>query len=276
MRFSLLPFVIRVFAQRKKITIIGYHDLNPELADKHLNILKKKYNVIPLKDYINAKRYAEAKVLPLKSLIITFDDGNCGNYKLIPVLKKYNIPVTIFICSGIVGTNRHFWFNQVNSETRKFLMKVPDKERLEILNSYGFKEEREFKNRQALSDKDIEGMKGIVDFQAHTIFHPILVNCPIGRIEKEIVQCKKDLEEKYNLDIYAFSYPNGDYSRREIKIVKEAGYECALTVEPGFNSLHTDSYRLKRIGIRDKADISELLVKTSGLWIVFQKLFRLD
>ena len=277
LRFSLLPFVIRLLVQRKKITIIAYHDINPQIADKHFNILKKRYNIISLKNYLNAKRNAGTKILPQKSLIITFDDGNCGNYKLIPILKKYNIPATIFICSGIVGTNRHFWFKgKVDNETREFLMKAPDEERIEKLSSYGFEEEKEFENRQALSDKEIEEMKGVVDFQAHTILHPILTNCSLERTEREIIQCKENLKDRYKLDIYAFSYPNGDYSSREIEILKEAGYECAVTIEPGFNSLDTDVYKLKRIAIWDKADINELLVRTSGLWSFLQKLFKLE
>ena len=43
-------------------------------------------------------------------MVVTFDDGHIKNHSLLPVFKKYQVPVTIFLCSGIVDTGKHFWF----------------------------------------------------------------------------------------------------------------------------------------------------------------------
>jgi len=137
---------------------------------------------------------------------------------------------------------------------------------LEILRKLGFEREKEFEDRQALSKDEIEEMKNIVDFQSHTMFHPILTKCSAERANKEILQSKMDLENNYGLRIYALSYPNGDCSDREILMAKKAGYECGITVDLGFNSQNTDLFRLKRICIDDVADINELLVTVAGLW----------
>ena len=263
---TLIPLFIREFVQRKKVTIILYHNLKPEQADKHFKILKSKYNIISLKDYIKKRKLGKDN-LPSKSLIITFDDGYKSVYQLKSILKKYKIHVTIFLCSRIVGTNRHFWWDyDIDKNKREYLKNIPDKKRLEILRKLGFEEEKEFEDRQTLSKDEIEEMKNIVDFQSHTMFHPILPNCNTERAYEEISQSKIDLENNYGLKIYALSYPNGNYSEREITIVKEAGYECAVTVDLGFNSKNTDLFRLKRICIDDVADVDELLVTVSGLW----------
>jgi len=263
---TLIPLFIREFVQKKKVTIILYHNLKPEQADKHFKILKSKYNIISLKDYIKKRKLGKDN-LPSKSLIITFDDGYKSVYQLKSILKKYKIHVTIFLCSRIVGTNRHFWWDyDIDKNKREYLKNIPDKKRLEILRKLGFEEEKEFEDRQALSKDEIEEMKNIVDFQSHTMFHPILPNCNTERAYEEISQSKIDLENNYGLKIYALSYPNGNYSEREITIVKEAGYECAVTVDLGFNSKNTDLFRLKRICIDDVADVDELLVTVSGLW----------
>jgi len=263
---TLIPLFIREFVQKKKVTIILYHNLKPEQADKHFKILKSKYNIISLKDYIKKRKLGKDN-LPSKSLIITFDDGYKSVYQLKSILKKYKIHVTIFLCSRIVGTNRHFWWDyDIDKNKREYLKNIPDKKRLEILRKLGFEEEKEFEDRQTLSKDEIEEMKNIVDFQSHTMFHPILPNCNTERAYEEISQSKIDLENNYGLKIYALSYPNGNYSEREITIVKEAGYECAVTVDLGFNSKNTDLFRLKRICIDDVADVDELLVTVSGLW----------
>jgi len=263
---TLIPLFIREFVQKKKVTIILYHNLKPEQADKHFKILKSKYNIISLKDYIKKRKLGKDN-LPSKSLIITFDDGYKSVYQLKSILKKYKIHVTIFLCSRIVGTNRHFWWDyDIDKNKREYLKNIPDKKRLEILRKLGFEEEKEFEDRQTLSKDEIEEMKNIVDFQSHTMFHPILPNCNTERAYEEISQSKIDLENNYGLKIYALSYPNGNYSEREITIVKEVGYECAVTVDLGFNSENTDLFRLKRICIDDVAGVDELLVTVSGLW----------
>ena len=265
LRFTLIPFFIREFNQRKKVTIILYHDIKPDTASMHFKALKSKYNVISLKDYIKARKLG--KKLPPKSLIITFDDGFKSNHKLKPILKKHKITATIFLCSGIVGTNRRFWWkHNIDKNTREYLKNIPNKKRLEILRKLGFEREKEFEDRQALSKDEIEEMKNIVDFQSHTMFHPILTKCSAERANKEILQSKMDLENNYGLRIYALSYPNGDCSDREILMAKKAGYECGITVDLGFNSQNTDLFRLKRICIDDVADINELLVTVAGLW----------
>ena len=57
-----------------------------------------------------------------------------------------------------------------------------------------------------------------------------------------------------------------DYSEREIRLVDSSGYDCALSLDCGYNGLQTDRFRLKRIPIPDDASVSEMLVKTSGMW----------
>jgi hypothetical protein len=71
---------------------------------------------------------------------------------------------------------------------------------------------------------------------------------------------------QYGLAINAISYPHGDYSDRDIALCRQAGYDCGITVDFGFNTVNTDRFRLKRLSINDTNDINELIVKASGLW----------
>jgi len=272
-RITALPFLMREIWQRRKVTILAYHDLRPETADRYFTCLKSLYNVIALKDYVKARQTGTIEKLPPKSLILTLDDGHKANYALQEVIKKHKIPITIVLCSGIVGTTRHFWFKHVpDRRNLKRLKGLADKERLTILAQSGFEERQEFGCQDALADHEIDEMKPIVDFQSHTIFHPILPRCTDERAIKEIYESKKELEKKYGLDIYAICYPNGDYTEREISMAKNAGYECGLTLDAGFNSQHTDLFRLKRTCISDDAGINEVVVKASGFWGYLRKL----
>ena len=272
LRYTGLPFLTRELIQRRKVTILLFHDIRLEDAEKSFSFLKKKYNIIGLNDFIEAVEYKTS--LPPKAAILTFDDGHLGNFKLVPLFKKLNIPVTIFLCSSVVNTNREFWFNYKNLPIGKNSLKIKsNRERLEILKKAGFDPLKELEKPSGLQKVHIEAMKEMVNFQSHTMFHPILPNCTNEEATQEIKQSKTDLEKNFGLNINAFSYPNGDYSIRDEIIVKDSGYKCAITVDCGYNNLESDLFRLKRLSVNDTGDINELSVKASGLWAILKNKF---
>jgi len=272
LRFKFLRYLgfsklFRFLFQRDKITILLFHDIDVETAEQTFAYLTKAYNIIDLNTYIEAHITKNSDKIPKNAMIITFDDGHIGNYEILPVIKKYNIPVTIFLCASIIDTNRHFWFSTKITETSKFEIKTKsNKERLQFLEKKGFWQEREFDTPDALSKKQIDEMSKHVNMQSHTCFHPILPKSSNSDAYNEIVESKKILEEDYGFMINTIAYPNGDYSDRDIEIVKKAGYSCAITVDYGFNTLESDLFRLKRVSVNDTKDINELIVKASGVW----------
>ena len=265
-RMLAVPYRIRELVQRRQVTILVYHKLDPETANRHFEALRRRYNIISLADYMNSRTDVHIP-LPPKPLIVTFDDGHKSNYELKSVFEKHGIRATTFLCSGVVGTNRHFWFEtEMNDRTRQALKRVPDEKRIEVLAGMGFSEVVEQETRQALSISEIEDMKSVVDFQSHTVYHPLLPQCSAPRAFVEIADSRNELESKFGLSIYALAYPNGDYSVREIEAAEASGYRCALTLDYGFNSSTTPAFQLRRICINDDAGIAELLVKASGVW----------
>lgn len=276
LRLTLLPFILRHFVQGRAVSILCYHDPQPRVWDAHLRILSAAYNIISLKSYVDWRLGRSAERPPPRALILTLDDGHRNNYALRPVLQRYNLPATIFLCSGIVGTRRHFWWTDVAPGDVGRLKQVEDAERQALLRNRGFEETREHSERQALSDEEVDELKGSVDFQSHTRLHPILPQCEDARAVDEIRNSKKDLEERFGLSIYAFAYPNGNYGVRDVALVREAGYDCALTIDGGYNRCATDLLRLRRIPISDTAGAHELIVKASGLWGIWEWLVRKD
>jgi peptidoglycan/xylan/chitin deacetylase (PgdA/CDA1 family) len=267
MRMTLVPFFTREVIQRKKVTIIYYHDPDLGTMNSHIEALRKKYNIISLKEFIDAVRSNNGSTLPKKSLIITYDDGHVGNFALLPIFSRYEVKPTIFLCTGLAGTKRHFWF--IESRGRLDvgeLNAVPCDERIERLKGIGFAEDKEYESRQALSKDEIGKMKGIVDFQSHTVFHASLPRCSDERANREILDSKRDLTQKFGLDPFALSYPNGDYSPKIVDMARKAGYACGITADPGFNDIRTDLFRLKRICMRDSGGGSEAIVRASGFY----------
>jgi len=256
-----LPFLFRKIKGKNKVRVLFYHDPKPELFEKHLLLIMKKYHIIPLNQYVEGQCD-----LPPYPVIITFDDGHAGNYKLFPVLKKYGVPVTIFLAMNIIGTNRRLWYSGLDTMKKETLKQKPDEERLSELSAMGYDDSLEFESGDGLSKEQISEMKEIVDFQSHTITHPILPRCSNTKSKHEIMQSKKNVEALTEQECYAIAFPNGDYTEREIEFAKLSGYKTVLSCDFGFNPSHTPPFHVKRISIPDNCSVSELPLRVSGLW----------
>lgn len=240
LRRSGAPWLVRHAVQRRRVTILVYHNPSPAVLERHLELLRRLYRVVSLREV------AEKRALPPRALVVTLDDGYATNFALRDVFARFSVVPTIFVCTGIVGTSRGFWFRHVGDA--------------------GFDPGEERTVREALSDEEIKELAGIADIQAHTVTHPILPGCTPEQAEAEIAGSKRDLEERFGFDVYAFAYPNGEYTERDAQLAREAGYRCALAVGGRMNDESADLYALRRITVDDHDGVDELVVKASGVW----------
>jgi peptidoglycan/xylan/chitin deacetylase (PgdA/CDA1 family) len=88
-----------------------------ELAmfDRQMVYLARHYNVIPLSELV--ERLTAAEQLPPYTAAITFDDGFRNNLTVaLPILKKYNLPATIFLATSYVSSEElGLWTEHVDS-----------------------------------------------------------------------------------------------------------------------------------------------------------------
>lgn len=267
LRFSGIPLLVRHSVARRKATILLYHDPRPDVLETHLGYLSRRYHFITLDRLVEAIRTRDWSTIPPRSVVLTIDDGHRGNALLTPVFERWGVRPTIYLVSRVVGTSRHFWFRHVG-EAWHALMPHPNGRRLELLRErFDFEPTREYApaERQALSAEEIAGMRASVDFGSHTCFHPILTTCSDEECERETRDSKRDLEELLGGECRHFSYPNGDYSERELRMAREAGYLSARTVDVGWNDVDTDPFRLRMLCVSDDASLNVLAVQLSGL-----------
>ncbi len=261
-RLTLVPFLVRHALQRNRVTILLYHRPAAEAFARHVRALRRAYTLISLETLVAALERGMVRDLPPRSLVVTFDDGHRSNHGLIDTVRELPAPPTVFLCSGIVATDEPYWFDVAPEP--EALKRLPDAERLQRL---GAEPAARPGSQAALSAREIEELKPYVDFQSHTVSHPILTRCSDEKARREVVESRADLERRYGLRVYALAYPNGDYSEREIRLARDAGYRCCVTVDFGFNSQATDPFRLRRIAINDEHDgVSVVMVKACGLW----------
>ncbi len=254
-----IPILTQRWISRNRVAILFYHDPKPTVFAKHIAYLSRHYTLIPLDTLVAAIHRKDFAEIPSRSVVITIDDGHTGNFELLPVFKQHQIRPTIYICTQIVNTHRHFWF-KIDGQSiaeKERLKRLPNAERLAHLkNTADFEPEKMYPDRQALNITEMKKMAENVDFQPHTRFHSILPYCTETECKQEILDSKTDLETLLGIECSHFSYPNGDYTKREIEIVKAGGFRSARTTEMGWNTLDTPLYRLKAIPITDDAGLT--------------------
>ncbi len=82
--------------------------VHPETLHRHLRILKRHFDPVPLDQWIQAAR--NGALLTERAFALTFDDGWADNFEYAyPVLAAEQVPATIFVVSDMVGTKRLFW-----------------------------------------------------------------------------------------------------------------------------------------------------------------------
>lgn len=103
------------------IKILNYHrvenlsdDFNmlavsPDNFRAHIKFLKNQYNIVDLKNLDNDIKNEERD-----SVIITFDDGYYDLlYNALPILEEFEVPATMFITTGNIGTRRENWTDSI-------------------------------------------------------------------------------------------------------------------------------------------------------------------
>jgi len=266
-RWSGIGLLVRHTIARRRASILVYHDPTPEQLERHLKYLSRRYNFVSLGEVVDAMKSGGWDDLPDRSLVLTFDDGHVGNAKLVDLFARYGVKPTVYVCSQIADTNRHFWFMDVDDPGK--LMKLSNGHRMAALQEAGFLPRKTHEDRQAIDAADIGRMREVVDFAAHTRFHPILPACSDEEAAIEIGSSRTEIEQLTGQPCLDFSYPNGDYGDREVELAQQAGYRSARTVDLGWNTARTDPFRLKCLGTSDTASINRLAGDLSGVsgWV---------
>lgn len=120
MKFT-IPHIIKRYSEPGGVVLM-YHRVAEPVSDvwslavspanfeAHLQVLKKSWHITTLRDL--AASVTKGKVKK-KSVAISFDDGYADNYMVAkPLLEKYELPATFFICTG-PGKQAGFWWDEL-------------------------------------------------------------------------------------------------------------------------------------------------------------------
>ena len=115
----------------------------------------------------------------------------------------------------------------------------------------------------------IEMSDNMITFGAHAKTHDILSQVPLEIAEKEICQSKKEIENHILKDVISFAYPVGNkktFNDNIINILKQNGFQCAVTTIKGFVDSSDDLFALKRYNIDGEDSFDTFKCKLLGVY----------
>lgn len=256
--YSGLSSLLRALHKSGRAAILMYHDPKPEVFQAHLAYLTRHYSLVTLEELVQALRQRQWDRLPPRPLVLTIDDGHKGNRALLDICRRYGAHPTVYLCSQLVDTHRHFWWlhgdlardprqaEQLKSLTAEQMGEV-------MLSRFGYEPQRSYETRHTLDRRELEEMSADFDFQSHGRFHSILTNLDDQASREEIFLSRQELEEITGRPCRHFAYPNGNGSEREKRYLEEAGYLSARTTRFDWVRPDSDPLALTIMGMPDDA-----------------------
>jgi peptidoglycan/xylan/chitin deacetylase (PgdA/CDA1 family) len=214
---------------------------------QRLEYLRKNFQIISIDEYA---RYVQTGEAPQSNtIVLTFDDGyRCFYTRIFPLLKKYNIPATMFLCTeclekGAILLHDRLGYMVATSPVTKFSLPElgariyslsSEGERIQVFRDIGARiHMMSHDEKVGTVDKLSEVLKvdesgipqhvpmlswsevremlcsGLVTFGAHTVSHPILTSIGMREARYEIIHSKTVIEKELNVPVRFMAYPNG-------------------------------------------------------------------
>ncbi|MEA3254491.1 MAG: polysaccharide deacetylase family protein [Candidatus Altiarchaeota archaeon] len=246
--------------------------------------------------------------MPINSVIITFDDGYKDFYtNAYPILKKYNVPATIFLTTGYID-GAIPWWDKLTYMVKRTRVKGFETEELGLCSLETETKRDRFLKNIFIKLKDInnvtkdsimnelEGIFGVdvtrseyndlfmswdevreinrngISIGAHTVNHPILTKISKDEAEAEIVTSKARIETEIGGNVNLFSYTNAYGNEDTREILRENGFIFGLSLGYIPDSIHADTLNLGRIPVDYFDDITIFESKVLGIFGVLKGL----
>lgn len=295
--WSGLNYLLRKIG-RKGALIITYHRIVEDKTlfdyvtkkefEKQMAYLARHYNVVSLEDYAKGARNA---------VIVTVDDGYKDFYdNAYPVLKKLNIPATIFVSTKNVDTKNMFWWDKIEQAAMLTGIKqFKTEEGLVGLDRiFDYLKSKDNKYREAYVKKLVTDsrislgkqriylswaelvqlVKSNISIGGHTANHTFLGKLSYKEQKKEIKDNIDRLNKKLQINAKTFGYPYGSYNEDSLKIMRELKLHFACTGIQGLNKNPSNEYELKRISISRDDDITIFKVKMTGVFEFLKSILK--
>jgi peptidoglycan/xylan/chitin deacetylase (PgdA/CDA1 family) len=222
--------------------------------------------------------------LPARALAVTFDDGYADNVSVAaPILRSTGVHATFFVATGFLDGGR-MWNDTVIESVRGCTSRAIDldaiglgtatldgpgsrrtladrviaaikhrtpSERLGAAQLVATASGVSLPDDLMMRSTDVRDLAASgLEIGAHTVSHPILRALDRDSAASEISTSRQRLESITGHAVRFFAYPNGrpgdDYTEEHVRIVRDLGFEAALSTQRGVAHRGSDPFQLPR------------------------------
>lgn len=249
--------------------------------EAQMRLVAAHFNVLPLAE---AAERLQRGALPARAACITFDDGYADNAEIaLPILQRHGLSATFFIATdyldggrmwnddvieavrGAVGPDldlsplnlgRHAVRNAVEKRAAidaiiSLIKYFPEQGRAEQAARIADIAQALMPVNLMMTTPQVRALHAAgMTIGGHTAHHPILARLQPAEAKQEIAHGKETLEGIIGERINLFAYPNGkpsqDYAREHVAMVRELGFQAAVSTAWGAATRDTDIFQLPR------------------------------
>lgn len=219
-----------------------------------------------------------ARRLPPRSIWLSFDDGRKSLVQnVVPVLGKYQIPATFFICPEAVERGC-LWYELYNLHFFPKLKTVQDFHRItcadrnRLLDSI-LQPGGRMPARTIMTPENVTTLarEPFISFQNHTYSHPLLSGCKDEEIAMECTLAAEKILQWTGRPPDVLSYPCGDFREDKLHLLQQTGIKMAVTCAPEFLNPKTlkDPLLTPRTAFTNNGSLAENICQILGVWQPF-------
>lgn len=238
-------------------------NVEPAMLDRQIAAIKRCADVVPLNDLLARCKADPAPRRP--AVALTFDDGYANFYtQVLPILKRHDVPATIFIVTSLIGSKNPAPFDAWSLKNRP----RTDSDAWRPLTWDEL-------------DRCIDS--GLVQVGAHSHRHLKALSCSADQLVEEAELSRNILGSRLG-DAPAYSYPYGAsrlgfVPAAYVDAVQAAGYGLAVTFDLGRVTANSDPYLLPRVeahGLDGPAVIRAKVLGSLGPYRLTDRLRRAE
>lgn len=193
-----------------------------------------------------------------KRVNISFDDGFRDIYdKAFPILKKHDIPFTVYLVGNFPEGKSDLWWIQMEQyyeepvvfgRVLKQIYQAEPNMRDQMHALTKSKADPDLCRQLALTWEQLDEMvaSGLCTVGSHSMTHPGLTRVPLKNVKQELSESKRVIEFHLPVNVKHFSYPHSMTSPEIQQLVKAAGYESAALGYGGSIRMKDNPYCLYR------------------------------
>ncbi|HEY8708836.1 MAG TPA: polysaccharide deacetylase family protein [Burkholderiaceae bacterium] len=266
--------------------------------------LRRWFNVIALDTA--ARQLAQGTLPERPLAITFDDGYTDNHDVALPILRRYALPATFFVATGFLDGGRmwndtvieavrctphetldlrgvecgHLGIRRVRGidEKRNAIAAIidgikylPQPQRDAIVGCIAARCGATLPDNLMMRSEQVAALRRAgMQIGAHTVTHPILATLSPGAARDEIVNGKRRLEAIIDEPVSLFAYPNGrpdrDYTAQTVALVREAGFDAAVTTAWGAAGAGVDPFQIPRFTPWDRTQLRFGLRLAHTLW----------